>query len=169
MLVYLENIIYLCIQNYHSLKLSLMKNLLFPHIFQLIGWIMFVPSMIAGGILFSGFLPFGGIMEHLSYDGITETVVNDIVIIGIALGSLFIVCSKERIEDEMTASIRLSSLLNSIYVYIILLVACTLLINGVNFIVFALINLAILPIIFVCNFRLEMHRYNKMFANEEQD
>ncbi|MDE5814414.1 MAG: hypothetical protein K2H72_09015 [Muribaculaceae bacterium] len=146
-----------------------MKNLLFPHIFHLIGWIMFVPSMIAGGIIFSGFLPFDGVMQHLSYDGVTETVVNDIVIIGIALGALFIVCSKERIEDEMTASIRLSSLLNSIYAYTTLLVACTLLINGVDFIVFALVNLAVLPILFVCNFRLEMHRYNKMCENEEQD
>ncbi|MDE5850201.1 MAG: hypothetical protein K2H38_08680 [Muribaculaceae bacterium] len=146
-----------------------MKNLLFPHIFQLIGWIMFVPSMIAGGIIFSGFLPFDGIMEHLSYDGMTETVINDIVIIGIALGSLFIVCSKERIEDEMTSSIRLSSILNSIYAYVALLVACTILINGVDFIIFAFINLSILPILFVCNFRLEMHRYNKMFADEEQD
>ena len=144
-----------------------MKHLLFPHIFQLIGWIMFVPSMIAGGIIFSGFLPFDGIMQYLSYDGMTETIVNDIVIIGIALGSLFIVCSKERIEDEMTASIRLSSLLNSIYAYIILLIGCTLLINGVDFIVFALANLTILPILFVCNFQLELYRYNKMFANEE--
>ena len=144
-----------------------MKNLLFPHIFQLIGWIMFVPSMIAGGIIFSGFLPFDGIMELLSYDGMTETIVNDIVIIGIALGSLFIVCSKERIEDEMTSSIRLSSILNSIYAYVALLVACTILINGVDFIIFAFINLSILPILFVCNFRLEMHRYNKMFADEE--
>ena len=146
-----------------------MKNLLFPHIFQLIGWIMFVPSMIAGGIIFSGFLPFDGIMELLSYDGMTETIVNDIVIIGIALGSLFIVCSKERIEDEMTSSIRLSSILNSIYAYVALLVVCTILINGVDFIIFAFINLSILPILFVCNFRLEMHRYNKMFADEEQD
>ena len=146
-----------------------MKNLLFPHIFQLIGWIMFVPSMIAGGIIFSGFLPFDGIMELLSYDGMTETIVNDIVIIGIALGSLFIVCSKERIEDEMTSSIRLSSILNSIYAYVALLVACTILINGVDFIIFAFINLSILPILFVCNFRLEMHRYNKMFGDEEQD
>ncbi|MDE7350063.1 MAG: hypothetical protein K2N25_03270 [Muribaculaceae bacterium] len=146
-----------------------MKNLLFPHIFKLIGWIMFVPSMIAGGIIFSGFMPFDGIMDHLSYDGMTETIVNDIVIIGIALGSLFIVCSKERIEDEMTSSIRLSSILNSIYAYVALLVACTILINGVDFIIFAFINLSILPILFVCNFRLEMHRYNKMFADEEQD
>ena len=69
----------------------------------------------------------------------------------------------------MTKSIRLASLLNSIYAYVALLVGCTILINGVKFLVFAVFNLVLFPIIFVCNFRLEMHRYNKMCEDEEQD
>ncbi len=136
-----------------------MKNFLFPHIFQLIGWIMFVPSLIIGAISYFQMPVFGS--------GITETIVIDSVIIGIALGALFIVCSKERYEDEMTKSIRLASLLNSIYAYVILLIGSTILINGVNFLVFTIFNLVLFPIIFVCNFRLEMHRYNKMCEDEE--
>lgn len=97
-----------------------------------------------------------------SISGIIETVLNDFAIIGIMLGAIFIVCSKERIEDEMTKSIRLASLLNSIYVYVILLVIFTLTINGLAYIDFVIYNLVLLPILFVCNFRLEMHRYNKM-------
>ena len=138
-----------------------MKNLLFPHIFQPIGWIMFVPSLIAGILIYFR-MPLFGV-------GITETIAIDSVIIGIALGALFIVCSKERIEDEMTKSIRLASLLNSIYAYVILLVTCTILINGADFLMFAVFNLVLFPVIFVCNFRLEMHRYNKMCEDEEQD
>lgn len=86
-----------------------MKNLLFPHIFQPIGWILFVPCLILGALIY---------FEVLTLTGIAETIVNDIAIIGIAVGALLIVCSKERIEDEMTRSIRLSSLLNSLYIYI---------------------------------------------------
>ena len=138
-----------------------MKNFLFPHIFQPIGWIMFVPSLIIGAIIYFYMPVFGA--------GITETIAIDSVIIGIALGALFIVCSKERYEDEMTKSIRLASLLNSIYTYVILLVGSTILINGVNFLVFTVINLVLFPIIFVCNFRLEIHRYNKICQDEEQD
>lgn len=137
-----------------------MRNILFPHMFQPIGWIMFIPSTIIGTLIF---------FNLLSVSGITETIVNDLVIIGIALGSLFIVCSKERLEDEMTKSIRLSSILNSIYIYVVLLVGCTLLINGIVFIKFMALNMVLLPIIFVCNFRLEMNRYNKMTEYEEQD
>ncbi|MCM1140518.1 MAG: hypothetical protein NC453_18265 [Muribaculum sp.] len=138
-----------------------MKNYLFPHIFQPIGWIMFILSLIIGACIYFGMPVFG--------TGITETIVIDSAIIGTALGALFIVCSKERVEDEMTKSIRLASLLNSIYAYVILLICCTIFINGVNFLMFAVSNLVLFPIIFVCNFRLEMHRYNKMCEDEEQD
>ena len=122
---------------------------------------MFIPSLIIGAIIYFEIPAFGA--------GITETIVIDSVIIGVALGALFIVCSKERHEDEMTKSIRLASLLNSIYVYVILLVGSTILINGVNFLIFTILNLVLFPIIFVCNFRLEIHRYNKICQDEEQD
>lgn len=135
-----------------------MKNLLFPHAFQLVGWVMFVPSLLMGALVYFGVFSFAGSVE---------TVVNDSVIIGIALGALFVVCSKERVEDEMTRSIRLASLLNSIYVYVTLLIGCTILLNSVDFLAFAVFNMVLLPIIFVCNFRSEMHRYNKMCEDEK--
>lgn len=130
-----------------------MKNLLFPHIFQYIGWILFVVSLIMGVLVY---------FSVLTPTGDVGTFVNDLIIIGIVAGSLFIVCSKERIEDEMTRAIRLSSLLNSIYAYVVLLITCTILINGAEFLMFAVFNMVLLPILFVCNFRLEMHRYNKI-------
>lgn len=140
-----------------------MKNHLFPHVCQLIGWIMFLPCLILGALLFFG------ILSDFSYSNTIGIVLNNISIIGIAVGAIFILCSKERIEDEMTRTIRLSSLLNALYVYVSLLVLCTLLINGLAFASFAILNLVLFPIIFVCNFRYAMYRYNKLSDNEEQD
>ena len=137
-----------------------MKNLLFPRSFRLVGWIVFVPAIIMGILIVSG---------RCALTGVAETVENDAVIIGIALGAVFIVCSKEAREDEMTRSIRLSALLNALYVYVVLLIASTLLINGVAFFQFMVVNLVLLPVIYVVMFRLEMHRYNKMSEDEEQD
>lgn len=137
-----------------------MKTPLFPHSFQAIGWILFVPTLILGTLIF---------FSVLSFRGVLETITTDISIIGIAVGALFIVCSKERIEDEMTRYIRLTSLLKSIYVYVLLLVACTVFINGVDFLVFTIVNLVLLPIIFVCNFRLEIYRYHRLNRDEEQN
>ena len=135
-----------------------MKNLLFPYIFKPIGWILFVPSLILGLLIILGILPI---------DGLVGIVVDDTAIIGTVIGAIFIVCSREKTEDEMTRSIRLSSLLNSIYIYAALLIVCTIGINGILYIHFAFANLALLPIIFVCIFRLEMHRYNKISGDEE--
>lgn len=137
-----------------------MKNLLFPRSFRLVGWILFVPAIIMGILIVSG---------SCALTGVAETVENDVAIIGIALGAVFIVCSREAREDEMTRSIRLSALLNALYVYVVLLITSTLLINGVAFFQFMVVNLVLLPVIYVVMFRLEMHRYNKMSEDEEQD
>ena len=135
-----------------------MKNLLFPRQFHLVGWLLFIPAAIVGMLLYFSFC---------NFHGVTEIVVNDAVIIGIALGALFIVCSKERHEDEMTRAIRLASLLNTMYMYVVILIASTLLLNGVAYFQFMILNLVLLPVIFVIIFRLELQRYNKMSDDEE--
>ncbi|MBD5311591.1 MAG: hypothetical protein HDS13_05480 [Bacteroides sp.] len=137
-----------------------MKNLLFPRQFHLVGWLLFIPAAIVGMLLYFSFC---------NFHGVTEIVVNDAVIIGIALGALFIVCSKERHEDEMTRAIRLASLLNAMYMYVVILIASTLLLNGVAYFQFMILNLVLLPVIFVIIFRLELQRYNKMSDDEERE
>ena len=137
-----------------------MKKYLFPGRFRLIGWMLFVPAVILGVLILAGVCQF---------QGVVETVMNDAAIIGVAVGAVFIVCSKEKREDEMTRSIRLAALLNSLYIYVALLISSTLFINGMAYLNYALVNLVLLPIIYVVTFRLEVQRYNKMAEDEEQD
>lgn len=136
----------------------LMKTFLFPHTFRPIGWIILVPTLILGILLLDGIL---------SVDGSVETILTDTAIIGIALGSIFITCSRERIEDEMTSSIRLKALLTSLYAYIVFLVIWTLAVNGMAYLYVMAASLVMLPIIFVVRFRYEMHRYYKIKSDEE--
>lgn len=135
-----------------------MKNLLFPKTFRVVGWTLFIPAIIIGILTNTNFI---------TPSGIAETIINDAIIIGIAIGAIFIVCSKEASEDEMTRSIRLASLLNALYVYVILLIASTIFINGIAFLHFMMVNLVLFPIVFVIIFSLEMHRYNKICQDEE--
>lgn len=137
-----------------------MKNMLFPTWCRILGWVLFIPSVILGIMCEA---------DVMTLSGVIETAVNDTVIIGIVVGALMIVCSKEPQEDEMTRSIRLASLLNSLYIYVILLVAATLLVNGIAYFRFMMVNLVLLPMIFVVIFRLEMRRYNQMGQDEEQN
>lgn len=138
-----------------------MKNLLFPRQFQVIGWLLFIPAIILG--IYSYFF------TPLTGTGVLEIIINDAAIIGTTAGSIFIVCSKEKHEDEMIRSIRLTSLLKALYVYAVILILSVLFINGGDFFVFMIFNLVLLPIIYVAVFRLEIYRYNKMSEDEEQD
>ncbi|MBD5356698.1 MAG: hypothetical protein HDR88_06805 [Bacteroides sp.] len=135
-----------------------MKNLLFPTWVKRLGWILFIPAIIMAIFCYFGVAPFHGIVE---------TIIIDATLIGIALGAMFIVCSKEPVEDEMIRSIRLASLLSSLYVYVIILIVGILSFNGPAFLMFALVNMVLFPIIYVIRFRLEIYRYNKMSEDEE--
>lgn len=136
-----------------------MKNLLFPKGFQIAGWLLFVPALIMA-VLFH--------FEICSVAGYTaEIIINDMIIIGIAFGAVFIVCSKEPQEDEMTLSIRLSALLDALYIYVILLAVCTILVNGFEYLEFMMVNLVLLPVISVIIYRMKMYRYHKMCEDEE--
>lgn len=135
-----------------------MNNFLFPRAFRIVGWLLFVPSSIMGLL---------SVFNCLNFTGLTETIINDIIIIGIALGALFMVCSKERHEDEATRAIRLASLLNSLYVYVAILVVSTIFMNGIGFVYFMMANLVLLPIIYVLLFNLEMYSYSKLSGDEE--
>lgn len=136
-----------------------MKNLLFPRQFQVIGWLLLIPSIILGIYLY--------FFSKVIGTGTIETILNDAAIIGITVGSIFIVCSKEKHEDEMIRSIRLASLLQALYIYAVILIASVLLINGGYFFLFMIFNLVLLPLIYVVVFRLEIYRYNKMSEDEE--
>ena len=138
----------------------LMKTFLFPHSFRPIGWIVIVPTLLLGVLLLFGVL---------SIDGILETILVDTSIIGVALGAVFITCSRERIEDEMTSTIRLNALLTSLYTYVVVLVIWTLAVNGMNYLYVMAASLVMLPMIFVVRFRYEMHKYYKIKSDEEQD
>ncbi len=142
-----------------------MKNLLLPRSFRIIGWILFIPGLLLGALIFFE-------IWQVSFPAdcfISDVVVNDTVVIGISLGSLFLVCSKEPVEDEMTQSIRLSSLLHSLYAYIAILVATTLFVDGEEYLNFMSLNLVLFPLLFIFHFQLEMRHYYRINRNEEQD
>ena len=138
-----------------------MKNLLFPRQFQVIGWLLLIPAIILG-IYEYYFRPLTG-------TGIIDTILTDAAIIGVTVGSIFIVCSKDKHEDEMIQSIRLTSLLKALYIYAAILIISVLLINGGEFFLFMVVNLVLIPLVSVVVFRIEIYRYYKMSEDEEQD
>lgn len=131
---------------------------LFPQQFKAIGWILLIVALAAGGAFFFGLV---------NTTGMTETIANDAAVIGIALGALFIIASKEKIEDEMTGTIRLRSLLNALYVYVAILIIGTIFINGIDFLAFLFFDSILFPCIFVLVFQMQMRRHYLENGDEE--
>lgn len=141
-----------------------MKMYLFPHRFRTIGWVMFAVGIILGSLLFFGVIEVGGDFLHVSVE---ETILNDVAIIGTTLGALFVVNSRERREDELTQLVRLTSLLYALYGYLGVLILCTLLFNGFEFLIFSLVYLVFFPIIYVVMFSINMQRLKMLGSDEE--
>ena len=131
-----------------------MKNLLFPHSFQRIGWVVFAISMAIGGyILISEF--------DSSY------TLNNIAIIGIIVGALLVTCSREKVEDEMTQHLRLNSLLVAMYINYAILIICSLFVYDFGFLHVMLYNMFTVLLIFMAVFRYNIWRAKKRADYEE--
>ena len=131
-----------------------MKTLLFPHRFKHIGWIIFAISAAIGAyILFT--------------DNTDSYLLNNIAIIGISIGAILATCSREKIEDEMTEQIRLSSLLVALYINYAILIVCSLLIYDLDFLQVMLYNMFTILLIFMVVFRWKIWRAKKGTDNEQ--
>lgn len=133
-----------------------MNNILFPTQFRIVGWVMFVLGLVVGIMVMSG-------VAGLS----SNKAAHDAALIGIAVGALFIVCSREPDEDEMVKAIRLSSLLNALYANVIIMICSILILSGEKYVRFMEVNMVLIPIIYVTLFRAEIYRLNKMSEDEE--
>lgn len=110
-------------------KRTTMKNLLLPHKFGWIGWIILIPSAILGFDMLFSLLP--------DWNGISTTgmVLNNIAIIGVTTGFIFVGFAKKKDEDEYSMALRLDSLLKAVYLSYGLLIATSLIWYKLKFVV----------------------------------
>jgi hypothetical protein len=152
------------------------KNLLLPHGFKTIGWILLIPSFIVGVAIASGLLDLNKLAKSLNLVNKTEEFafttpfergVDTIAILGIVIGVLFVACSREKIEDEFTSHIRLDALMLAFYIYFGVVVLITLIFYDLNFVMLMTYSVPGFMVLFLTIFRLKMWRLRKEGANEE--
>lgn len=127
-----------------------MKNILFPQWCRSLGWWLFAIGLIA-----------------VAVSWLVKIAFYNEGVIGVTLGAMLIVCSKERNEDEMTRAVRLSSLLNALYACVVVIVTGALLTADIAQLTD--INLVLFPTIYVIICRADMWRIYKMTKDEKQD
>lgn len=146
------------------------KILLLPYPFKRIGWVLFIPTALLGLLMaIDGFNGFPSFLLPDSAVG-SETlsrISNNIVLIGLLLGALLITCSRERIEDELIARIRLNALLTALYINILATAIATLALYGFDYLNVMVVNLVSLPVLFLVIERVMLWRLGKEAAHEE--
>lgn len=146
------------------------KILLLPHSFKRIGWGLFIPTALLG--LLMAIDGFNGFPTFLLPDSIVtsetiDRICNNLVLVGVLLGALFVTCSRERIEDELIARIRLNALLAALYVTIGTAIVVALCLYDLAYLYCMIFNLCLLPVLFLVIERVMLWQLGKEAAHEE--
>ena len=92
---------------------------------------------------------------------------NDVEYLSIIVGLLLIGFSKEKIEDEQIAQLRMDSLQWAVYVNYSILMVCIILVNGADFFGVMAYNIMSQLLFFIIRFRWKVFQLNRMLKNEE--
>ncbi|WP_240336940.1 hypothetical protein [Rufibacter psychrotolerans] len=153
---------------------------LFPHRFKKLGWVLFLPSLVLGLLLFAGLLelPWLDVKVFALYnpkvlgDGgslrfIENNIADEVVSCFLIVGTLLVACSEVKEEDEYIGKLRLESLLWALYVNAGLLLFCVFFFYGLGFYNALVFHLFTLLVLFLGRFHLVLYRATKAPAYEE--
>lgn len=159
----------------------MLKQILLPNRFKLVGWILLVPSAIVGFMLMLSDLESklkinskvfalynDEIMGNGRHTGIISTdITNTLVGVFFILGAMMVGFSKEKKEDEYVANLRLSSLMWAVWVNYVLLLLSIIFIYGMGFFQVMIYNMFTVLIIFIGRFNIILLK-NKMISIDEK-
>ncbi|HEX9979068.1 MAG TPA: hypothetical protein VGB50_00725 [Flavobacterium sp.] len=157
-------------------------NFLFPPQFRKIGWLIFVPALIAGTVLMTaeyadteGFLD-ANVLAIFNQDplGDSEAMViikngisDEILLTLIIIGGLMAGFSKHRNEDEFIAKIRYESLVWAVYFNFGVMLFATLFVYGLFYYHVMIANMFTVLFFFIIRFHFMLYKQRKSLVDEE--
>ena len=144
---------------------------LFPNRYKMLGWILLVPSLVAGILMILSdqdlfnleatvfALYDSGIFEPDKAFMLTRNnIADELVAIAAIVGGLLAAFSREKDEDEYISQIRLESLLWATYINYGFLLFSVVFIYGIAFYQVLLLNMLTLLLIFLIRFNFILYR-----------
>lgn len=134
------------------------NRFLFPHRYRRIGWFIFLPSLVLGLACMYGEFRFDfldvdlGVQRNL-FDSDTLNFTDEIASIGLIISLLFIAFSKEKLEDERIAQLRLESLQFAVYLNYAVLALQILIVHSFAFLDIMVYNMFSVLLLFIIRFR----------------
>lgn len=156
-------------------------HFLFPNKYKKFGWILFIPSLLAGLSLFiSGFdfddyfkiSVFAMINDQLiskpNYFTIVENgILDELILISIIVGALLVGFSKTKNEDEYISKIRYESLVWATYFNFTLIILSTVFVYGFQYFNVLLANVFAMLLFFIIRFHYMIYKLNKSENDDE--
>jgi len=143
------------------------SRFLFPRWCLILGIVLFVFGVSAAFIVYTSSSYYNSIND-INKMGDVDKVIDAYsgCVPAIIIGLLLIAFSKEKIEDEQIAQLRLDSLQWAVYINYCVLVICFFLIHGIG--VLSVVALSVLtPIVFfIIRFRWKIYQLNQLFKKE---
>ena len=163
-----------CILYFTFDKITFMNIKLLPHTYKKIGWFLLLPAFVAGVYVWfiSDFTDgpeintFGYFGDGIIFNGQKKSpfridyiqVIPNVISILFLIGGLFVMFSKEKIEDEYINQIRLNSFQYSVFLNYILLFFCIVFIHGIPFYHVMVYNLFTIILIYILRFHFLIHK-----------
>lgn len=159
----------------------MLNKILLPNRYKKIGWVILIPSAIAGIVLsytgFDGyqlqarvfaFFSDGEVFSGTkSFNFIDTNITNTLAGVFFIIGAMLVSFSKEKNEDEYIAEMRLSSLLWAVFISYALLLLAFLFVYGTPFLSVMLYNMFTILIIFITRFNYLLYKNSKITADEK--
>lgn len=155
------------------------KNLLFPHSFKLLGWILLIPALIIGLLMslnpsfpevkWTVFAFYSDMIfdKPRFFQFMEVNILPSIVGLSFILGGIFVAFSRVKVEDEYISELRLSSLMWAVYVNYALLFLSFLFVYNMPFFTVMVYNMFTVLIIFIIRFHYLLYKSNHLSANEK--
>ena len=150
------------------------SNYLLPQKFKIIGLALLIPTLLLAILYifydfefsFLDFRVFSIINEPLMGDTahfkfIENNITNELIAVFAILSLIFIAFSKQKIEDEFVAEIRLKSLLGATYINYLVLLFCILFFYDFTFLWVMIFNMFTLLIFFIIHFNIKMFQLKR--------
>lgn len=155
-------------------------HFLFPNQFKNLGWLLFVPSVLATLLIsifnittdeYLNITVFSIYQESIGeipgfFKLIKNSIVDEIFTIGIIVGGILVGFSKLKDEDEMTSKIRYESLVWATYLNYGIILFFTLFIFGLPYLNVLFYNMFTLLLFFIIRFHYMIYKLNTINHDE---
>ena len=142
------------------------KEFLLPYGYKRVGWVLLIGALAVGLCAAAIDFDYESVALFQSLQ-LKDPLINNYIVIGLWLGVLFVGCSREKIEDEMIARIRLNALLVALYIQAAFIIVATFICNNLDYLTIMMYNLVTYPLIFVTAYRTLLWRARKEVCDEE--